>query len=71
MKKHLSRSPTARRALAGGFIQRVENDASGAMSTAGQTASSQQIDVDELVERIYRRWQDELRRERERERGIW
>jgi hypothetical protein len=29
------------------------------------------VDIDELVERVYRRFQDELRREREREHGIW
>jgi len=32
-------------------------------------APAPRIDLEDMVERVYRRWQDELRRERER--GAW
>ena len=47
------------------FIQRQLN------GEAEQARPAQPVDIDALVERVYRRFQDELRREREREHGIW
>jgi len=47
------------------LVQRAEDDAVPSTTHAGAA----QIDMEDLVERVYRRWQDELRRERER--GAW
>jgi hypothetical protein len=49
------------------FVQRAEDDGQSTMANPAPAAPG--IDVEELVERVYRRWQDELRRERER--GAW
>jgi hypothetical protein len=69
--KYLFRATNPRRAARGEFIQRIEDGASAGMSMPVQAPRGQQIDMDELVERVYRRWRDDLRRERERERGVW
>jgi hypothetical protein len=44
------------------LLQRADHDS--LPSTAAP-----KIDMEDLVDRVYRRWQDELRRERER--GAW
>jgi hypothetical protein len=50
-----------------GFVQRADDD--GQSTMANRAPAAPKIDMEDLVERVYRRWQDELRRERER--GAW
>ena len=52
----------------GGMVQRDEAETSPSPGPQRQLAMSG-IDLEDLLERVYRRWQDELRLERER--GAW
>ena len=62
--KYVFRSPGTR-VPTSTLVQRAEHDALPSTTQPGAS----QIDMEDLVERVYCRWQDELRRERER--GAW
>jgi hypothetical protein len=69
MKFALRSTSTARLVSRRAVVQRDTGGATTENTSAQAAQAGQQVDVDELVERVYRRWLDDLRLERER--GGW